>query len=43
MAGLDFNPKGAFKVVLPLLEAIDDSEELLIVYRVVDFSPREFP
>ena len=43
MVGLDFNPRGAFKVVPLLLEGVNDSEELLIVYRVVDFSPREFP
>ena len=43
MVGSDFDPRGAFEVVPLLLEAVDDGEELLIVYRVVDLSPREFP
>ena len=43
VVGPDFDPGGAFEVVSPLLEGVDDGEELLIVYRVVDLSPREFP
>ncbi len=37
----DLNFGGSFQVVPPLLEAIDYSKKLLIIYKVVDFGFRE--
>ena len=38
----NFNSRGSFEVVVPLLETPDDGEEFFVINQVVDLWPREF-
>ena len=43
MIRLDFDSRGSFEVIVLLFKASDDSEELLIVYWVINLGSRKLP